>query len=193
LQFINKAKVLDAIIPGLVNWSKVNQPKGANHSLNAYQSIENCNYCVELGKQLKFSMINIGGNDIYVGNKKLVLGLIWQIMRLHMFTIISDLNKNLREQGKKELTEADIIQWANEKVAESGKSTRMTSFKDPTLKDARFLLDLIGAIRPGRVDYSLVMEGKTGKVYESSYIESLSLFFQLTTTNYSGLQPILIT
>ena len=38
------------------------------------KKIENCNYAVELGKQLKFSLVGIGGEDIRNGTRTLVLG-----------------------------------------------------------------------------------------------------------------------
>ena len=38
------------------------------------KKIENCNYAVELGHQLKFSLIGIGGEDIHNRTKTLVLG-----------------------------------------------------------------------------------------------------------------------
>ena len=41
--------------------------------------MENCNYVVTLAKQMKFSMVNIGGLDILAKNKKLILGIIWQV------------------------------------------------------------------------------------------------------------------
>ena len=39
-----------------------------------YIPAENCNYAVELGKQVKFSLVGIAGNDIYDGNETLTLG-----------------------------------------------------------------------------------------------------------------------
>ncbi len=38
----------------------------------------------------------------------------------------------------------------------------MQSFKDPSLKDAKFLIDLIDTIKPGSVDYELITPGNTG-------------------------------
>lgn len=35
---------------------------------------ENCNYCVELGKNCKFSLVGIDGKDLYDGNNTLTLG-----------------------------------------------------------------------------------------------------------------------
>jgi plastin-1 len=43
--------------------------------------VENANYVVEIGKGMKFSMINVGGLDIVDGSKKLILAIIWQLMR----------------------------------------------------------------------------------------------------------------
>jgi len=38
------------------------------------EKLENCNYAVELGKQLKFSLVGIAGQDISDGNPTLTLG-----------------------------------------------------------------------------------------------------------------------
>jgi plastin-1 len=47
-----------------------------------FKAVENANYVVDLAKMLKFSMINVGGLDIVDGNKKLILAIIWQLMRM---------------------------------------------------------------------------------------------------------------
>jgi hypothetical protein len=39
------------------------------------EKLENCNYIVELGKQLKFSLVGIAGQDINDGNATLTLGI----------------------------------------------------------------------------------------------------------------------
>ncbi len=36
--------------------------------------IQNCNYAVELGKKIRFSLVGIQGKDIYDGNRTLTLG-----------------------------------------------------------------------------------------------------------------------
>lgn len=40
-----------------------------------FRKVENCNQVVKIGKQLKFSLVNVAGNDIVQGNKKLILGM----------------------------------------------------------------------------------------------------------------------
>ena len=47
-----------------------------------FKEVENGNYAVDLCKMLKFSMVNVGGLDIVDGNKKLILAIIWQLMRM---------------------------------------------------------------------------------------------------------------
>ena len=41
----------------------------------------------------------------------------------------------------------------------AGKSSTMRSFKDPSLSNAVFFLDLLNGVRPGTVDYSLMNKG----------------------------------
>ncbi len=143
-------RVMDKVSPGIVDWTKVNQKL----PLNKFKKVENCNYVVVLGKQLKFSLVGIGGTDIVDGNKTLTLGLVWQLMRFHVVSILKSLSKDGRE-----VTDDDMIKWANSTVHASGKSTSMSSFRDPSLRDARFFIDLLDAMRPKTVNYELVTDG----------------------------------
>lgn len=44
--------------------------------------IENCNYAVELGKtKAGFSLVGVGGEDLFNGVETLTLALVWQLMR----------------------------------------------------------------------------------------------------------------
>ncbi len=54
----------------------------------------------------------------------------------------------------------EMVKWANETVKKGGKTSTMRSFKDPSLSNAVFFLDLLNGIKPGYVDYSLVTQGK---------------------------------
>lgn len=38
------------------------------------KKLENCNYAVEIGKKVKFSLVGIGGQDIHDCNETLTLG-----------------------------------------------------------------------------------------------------------------------
>jgi len=99
-----------------------------------------------IGKSLKFTLVNIQGADIVDGTKTLVLGLVWQMMRLNIIQTLVSLSK-----GGREITDADLVQWANDTVKRGGKSTKMNSFKDSSLRNGIFLIDLLDGIRPGIV------------------------------------------
>ena len=99
-------------------------------------------------------MIGIQGSDIVDGTRTLVLGLVWQLMRLSINQTLASISKN-----GKGVTDQDMVQWANETVKKSGKSSSMRSFKDPGLTNAVFFLDLLNGVRPGIVDYALVTKG----------------------------------
>jgi len=143
-------RVIDKVAPGTVDWTKVN----TKEPLNKFKKVENCNYAVVLGKQLKFSLVGIGGTDLVDGNKTLTLAFVWQLMRLHVITIIKSLSK-----GGKDITEEDMVRWANDSVKKAGKTSKMDSFKDSSLKNIHFFIDLLYSIRPKAVNYELVTPG----------------------------------
>jgi len=145
-------KVMDKLQPGIVSWKKVEKkPK------NKFKKISNCNYVVVLGKSLKFSLVSTGGSDITDANKKLILGLVWQMMR---FNTVQFLNKLAKKTGRS-LEDKDIIQWANDKVAgyADGQKMQISRFNDPVLEDGIYLLDLLAAVGGPIVDPDIVTEG----------------------------------
>ena len=64
-------EVLDKVSPGSVNWKLANKPP----IKMPFKKVENCNQVISIGKQLRFSLVNVAGNDFVQGNKKLVLGM----------------------------------------------------------------------------------------------------------------------
>lgn len=162
-------ETLDKLSPGIVNWKIANKPP----IKLPFRKVENCNQVVKIGKQLKFSLVNIAGNDIVQGNKKLILALLWQLMRYNVLQLL----KNLRFHSHgKEITDADILQWANAKVRISGSQSHMNSFKDKSLADGIFFLELLSAVQPRAVNWSLVTKGVTDeeKKMNATYIISIA-------------------
>jgi plastin-1 len=116
-------------------------------------------------------IVGIQGADIVDGTRTLVLGLVWQMMRQNVTQTLASLSK-----GGKEVTDADIVRWANDTVRKAGKSSSMRSFKDPANKNAVFFLDLLDAMKPGYVDYSLVMQGRNDEECKNNGKEKLPRF-----------------
>jgi len=92
-------KVFDRIKPGCVEWKKVDKV-----STNKFKKLVNCNECVDAAKKCGFHIVGIGGTDIHDGNKKLVLAIVWQMMRSHTLTVFIKyltINRFLEENLKK--------------------------------------------------------------------------------------------
>lgn len=147
-------RVIDKVEPGSVSWKSVEMKPN-----NKFKKVGNCNYVVVLGKQLKFSLVGIGGSDIVDGNKKLLLALVWQLMRYHTLKFLASVQAS--RFGGREVNEPMIIDWANDRVRDAGLASSMANFKDPSLSTGIFFLDLLTAIEPRVVNAEFVTPGAT--------------------------------
>ncbi|XP_022236104.1 plastin-3-like [Limulus polyphemus] len=118
------------------------------------EKVENCNYAVKLGKELKFSLVGIDGNDISEGNPTLTLALVWQLMRAYTLGMLT----RLAGTGSP-LIETQIVDWVNKKLREAGKPTSIKSFHDATISNAKPIIDLVDATKPGSINYGTVLPG----------------------------------
>ena len=125
------------------------------------EKLENCNYAVQLGKQQKYSLVGIAGQDLNEGNSTLTLALVWQLMRSYTFSVLSSLDQSTSNAK----VEQEIIKWVNEKLESCGKSeSKIHSFQDSKISTAKPIIDLIDAIKPGVINYELLQEN--GGTYE---------------------------
>lgn len=149
-------QAFEKVIPGSVNPRHINKRPANGDEMLRFKAVENTNYAVELGKQNKFSLVGIEGADITDGQKTLTLALVWQLMRRNIIETLKSLS-----HGGKEVTDTDILKWAQEQVRKGGKSSTIRSFKDSSLATGIFLLDVLNGLKPGYVDYDLVTPGRT--------------------------------
>ena len=84
----------DIVKPGIVDWNRVNRPPYPRIGA-MMKKIENCNYAVENGRAMKYSLIGVAGNDIHDQNKTLTLALVWQLMRGYVISISMNSQKKL--------------------------------------------------------------------------------------------------
>ncbi|KAK7841593.1 fimbrin-5 [Quercus suber] len=118
-------EVLDKVSPESVNWKQASKPP----IKMPFRKVENCNQVVKIGKQLNFSLVNVAGNDIVQGNKKLILG-----------------------KFQNPLT------------------------SDKNLSNGIFFLELLSAVEPRVVNWSVVTKGETeeDKKLNATYIISVA-------------------
>ncbi|XP_022864461.1 fimbrin-1-like isoform X3 [Olea europaea var. sylvestris] len=162
-------EVLDKVSPRSVNWKQATKPP----IKMPFRKVENCNQVIRIGRQLKLSLVNVAGNDIVQGNKKLILAFLWQLMRFNMLQLLKNLRS--RFQGK-EITDAHILSWANKRVKGTGRKSQMESFKDKSLSSGLFFLELLSAVEPRVVNWNLVTKGETNdeKRLNATYIISVA-------------------
>ncbi|EAX88125.1 fimbrin, putative [Trichomonas vaginalis G3] len=164
-------QMLDRIEPGCVDWKKVNKTK-----LNKFKAVENCNYVIEIGKKLQFSLVGISGADINDGNKKLCLALLWQMMRY-------DYLKTFKKLGHGALIKDEqIIEWAN---GITGSVCTIKSFKDEQIKNSKPLLHLIDILKPDTVDWSIFEDSEDEKVLARNARYVLSMVRKFGGTVYA--------
>lgn len=146
-------KVEDKVQPNLVEWKKVNNSI-VEGSKASYQILENEQKVVKYAKDMNLSVVNLSGDDLAKGNKKMILALTWQLMRKNLINVL----KSLGEDGK-EISENDIITWANEKVKHKG--LKIDSFKDKSIGTGVFLCALCAAIKESAVNPDFITLGES--------------------------------
>ncbi|EEB07961.1 fimbrin [Schizosaccharomyces japonicus yFS275] len=146
----------DKITPNTVNWRIVNKPPTNGNEMMRFKAVENCNYAVDLGKKQGFSLVGIQGADINDGSRTLTLALVWQMMRMNITKTLQSLSR-----GGKELSDADMVRWANDMVRKGGRTAQIRSFRDPILSTGVYVLDVLNGIKSEYVDYDLVLPGNT--------------------------------
>lgn len=162
-------EALDKVSPGSVNWKRTTKPP----IKMPFRKIENCFQAIKIGKNMKFSLVNVDGSDIVQGNKKLILAFLWQLMRFNVLQLL----KSLRSFSHgREISDIDILNWANQKVRSTGRKSRMESFKDKNLSSGLFFLELLSAVEPRVVNWNLVSKGETDdeKRLNATYIISVA-------------------
>ncbi|XP_031572293.1 plastin-2-like [Actinia tenebrosa] len=165
-------QLYDSIKTGMVDWDRVCTREDCKKLGGNMKKIQNCNYCLELGKSLNFTLVGIGGQDINAGNEVLTLGLVWQMMRAYTYSILT----KLAPEGSPRLKDNDIIEWVQEQLAKGKKSSTIKSFKDPSICTSLAVIDLIDCISSKVVNYNLVTPGETDeeKLLNARYALSLA-------------------
>lgn len=99
---------------------------------------ENNNVVINSAKAIGCSVVNIGSQDLIEGREHLVLGLVWQIIKIGLFSKISlvhhpELFRLLQEnetlQDLLALTpDAILIRWVNYHMKEASHPRRISNF-----------------------------------------------------------------
>ncbi|KAA8652290.1 uncharacterized protein ATNIH1004_001194 [Aspergillus tanneri] len=169
----------DKVIPGTVNWRHVNKPPVSGGEMLRFKAVENTNYATELGKHIGFSLVGVQGADITDGQRTLTLGLVWQLMRRDITNTLLGLAQRM---GKREITDSEMIRWANDMSQKGGRNSSIRSFKDQSIGSGIFLLDVLNGMKSSYVDYELVTLGRTDEEAYANAKLSISIARKLGAT-----------
>jgi plastin-1 len=148
--------------------------------------VENTNYVVELGKQNRFSLVGIQGADLTDGQRTLTLGLVWQLMRRDIVSTLSGLAQRM---GKRDLSDSDMVRWANDMSRKGGKNSSVRTFRDQAITSGIYLLDVLNGMKSNYVDYDLVTPGKTSDDAYANAKLSISIARKMGTSQLSVSSP----
>ncbi|VDM22102.1 unnamed protein product [Hydatigera taeniaeformis] len=145
-------QLLDVLEPGTVAWKKIVRVFDPKRQI--FQMQDNCAYVVEYANLLNVNVVNLSGEDLRNAERKLTLGLTFQLMRAYTMKMLSGLHQCFGH-----LCEKDILEWANEKLISVG-APMLASFRDSTISNGVPVMNLINAIKPHSIDKSMVLKDK---------------------------------
>ncbi|CAM9454460.1 unnamed protein product, partial [Hapterophycus canaliculatus] len=150
-KLINLAE-FDTIDPRAMNVVSEKRPK-----LSIFQKIENMNLALNAARGIGCVVTNVNAKDIIDGNSILILGLVWQIIRIQLLSSISLTSCPelvcLLEEGE-ELDgllalqpEAILLRWFNYHLEKSSSKKRVKNFGSD-LRDGDALSILLSQLDP---------------------------------------------
>ncbi|EGR31974.1 hypothetical protein IMG5_098980 [Ichthyophthirius multifiliis] len=151
--------VMDKLVPGKVDMKKVKAQLKNRTKLNKIQC---ANYAIQIAKELGCQLVGIGGVDIVNGNKKLILAIVWQLMKKQQLECIGD------------MTENQLIDWANNRIVDP--QYKINNFRDKKLKSSHFFIKLLESIEPQIINKDFVTPGQNDQevMENAKYVISVS-------------------
>lgn len=151
-------RVIHQLDENAIDWKKIDTNPNNDFKRNI-NNATGINACKDF---FKLKMIGIGGPDLTKGHQKSILATVWQLAKLNYLKLIG--NKS----------EEDLAKWANDLVG--GRAPSITSLKDKSLHDGKFLLHLCSAIEPRSVNWDIMTEGTSEEELKNNakYVTSVA-------------------
>ena len=152
-------KLINSSVAGTIDERAINKSK-----LNSFTISENQTLALNSASSIGCNVVNIGPSDIMAGTQHLVLGLLWQIIRIGLFAGI-----NLQScPGLTRLLEGDetladllklppdqlLLRWVNYHLAQGGCARRIKNFSGD-IKDSEAYVYLLKQIAPPEAGLTL--------------------------------------
>lgn len=146
------SKLINDSVPETIDERVLNKGK-----VNPFQMTENNNVVVNSAKAIGCSVVNIGSQDLIEGREHLVLGLIWQIIKIGLFAKV-DLqhhpelfrlleNDESLEDFLKLPVDQILLRWFNYHLKKAGWTRKVTNFSGD-VKDSENYVVLLNQLAP---------------------------------------------
>jgi len=143
-------ELLETIEPGILSGKINNEPK------NQFEVNENHDKAIEGSKKLGCNIVNVGPNDIVEGRKHLVLGVLWQIVRVGLLRQVANLSAKFNTDLDLGLPpEQILLLWINHHLKVAGVNRVATNFGDD-LKDGEVLAHVLNQLDSRQCDLSVL-------------------------------------
>lgn len=172
---------INCIAPDTIDTRVLNFPK-KKKPLTIFKINENLNLAINAAKGVGIKVMNIGGGDIReCKNPSLILGLMWQMVKMHL---LSDINLKDHPELMRLLEEGETLQdflslspekillrWMNFHLKEAGSDKRVNNFGHD-VKDSEAYTIVMNRISPNDCDTSALnmndKKKRAGKVIENA-------------------------
>lgn len=148
-------KLINIAAPETIDARALNLPK--NGAITPFHTVENLNLALNAARGIGIKVVNVGSQDMVEGKPHLVLGLLWQVVKMSLLSKIS-LKENpflirLLQPGEAledllKLTPEELLtRWVNHHLEASGTPRRLHNF-GPDLRDSEIYAHLLSQIDP---------------------------------------------
>ena len=147
------SKLINDSVPGFIDERVLN----VGDKLNPFHMTENNNVVISSSKSIGCSVVNIGSQDLIEGRPHLVLGLIWQIIKIGLLSKINlqvhpELFRLLEkgeslEEFLKLPADAILLRWFNYHLKAANHARKVTNFAGD-LKDSENYIVLLNQLAP---------------------------------------------
>lgn len=150
------SKVINHSCPDTIDERAINKK-----NLTLYRKLENLTLALTSSQAIGCNVVNVDAHSLLKGTRHLVLGLVWQIIRIGLFNQITlehcpGLTALLSEDEKIEdlmklSPEAILLRWVNYHLERAGTARRVTNFQSD-ITDSEVYTYLIKQIAPQDAD-----------------------------------------
>eukprot|EP01119_Soliformovum_irregulare_P010667 TRINITY_DN2630_c0_g1_i1.p1 TRINITY_DN2630_c0_g1~~TRINITY_DN2630_c0_g1_i1.p1 ORF type:complete len:1069 (-),score=433.22 TRINITY_DN2630_c0_g1_i1:162-3368(-) len=146
-------KIINAVQPGTIGASLIN----IKDKLNRFEVTENHVTALRFARQLGLRLVNMGPTDFMEGNQTLVLGILWQLVRLDLLSKVLKIKTEFIEEDETpSAAEEILIKWFNFNLKKANHHRTVSNFGSD-IKDSENYIVLMHQLAPTAVSRALLV------------------------------------